>query len=92
MKSLQGYTRVAFLAFFSSHIVFTLCVDLQAIWKPLYPQVLQDLVTLYADTLLDPHMSEPFELWFQSVVVFEMLFQVPFCVCGSAHAVEDDRH
>ena len=78
MKALQGGTRVAFLVFFASHIVFTLCVDLQAIAKPWYPRVLQDLVTVYAGTLSDPHMSEPFELWFQSIVFLEMICQLPF--------------
>ena len=78
MKALEGGTRIAFLAFFASHIVFTLCIDLQAIGKPWYPKILQNLVTEYARICYDPHMSEPFELWFQSIVVFEMLFQLPF--------------
>lgn len=78
MKALEGSTRIAFLAFFASHIVFTLCIDLQALFKPWYPRLLQDLVTAYARICHDPHMSEPFELWFQSIVVFEMLFQWPF--------------
>lgn len=78
MKALQGGTRIAFLFFFGSHIIFTLLTDLQAIFKPHYPQILQDLVTNYASTLNDPLMSEPFELWFQSLVVCELLFQVPY--------------
>lgn len=78
MKALQGGSRVAFLVFFASHIVFTLCIDLQAIGKPWYPTLLQDLVTKYARLCGDPHMSEPFELWFQSIVLFEMIFQLPF--------------
>jgi len=78
MRALIGGNRIAFLAFFASHIVFTLLYDLQAIGKPFYPQILQDVVTTYADIVSDPHMSEPFELWFQSIVFFEMIFQLPY--------------
>ena len=84
MKALQGGTRQAFLVFFASHIVFTLCIDLQAIGKTWYPTILQNLVTEYARFCHDPLMSgEPrFELWFQSIVVFEMIFQLPFFFCA----------
>lgn len=78
MRALKGGTRVAFHMFFASHIIFTLICDLQAILKPWYPQFLQDLVTRYAALVVDPHMGEPFELWFQSIVLFEMIFQLPY--------------
>mmetsp|Transcript_7672 Transcript_7672/g.11145 ORF Transcript_7672/g.11145 Transcript_7672/m.11145 type:complete len:170 (+) Transcript_7672:87-596(+) len=78
MRALKGGTRVAFYIFFSSHIIITLVCDLQAILKPFYPQFLQDLVTNYAALVIDPHMSEPFELWFQSLVFFEFIFQMPY--------------
>ena len=78
MKALQGTTRLAFLGYFSSHIVFTLVCDLQAILRPyLYPPILVNLVKGYA-SLGDPHMSEPFDLWFQSLVVCELIFQLPY--------------
>ena len=78
MLALTGGTRIAFYAFFASHIVFTLICDLQAVLKPFYPQLLQDLVTNYAIFVKDPHMSEPFELWFQSIVFTEAIVQLPF--------------
>jgi EXPERA (EXPanded EBP superfamily) len=78
MRALQGGTRIAFLAFFTSHIVFTLCVDLQALFQPFYPTPLQDLVANYASFVADPLMSPPFELWFQSIVFVEMIFQLPY--------------
>jgi hypothetical protein len=78
MRALQGGTRIAFLGFFASHIIFTLLIDVQALFKPYYPQMFQDLLTWYADTLKDPLMSEPFDLWLQSMIVFELLIQLPY--------------
>jgi hypothetical protein len=78
MRAVQGETRIAFLAFFASHIIFTLCIDLQALFKPFYPTILQDFVSKYASLVADPHMSPPFELWFQSIVFVEMIFQLPY--------------
>ena len=51
MLTLQGNTRIAFLIFFASHIPITLLVDGQAFFsRSFYPQVLQDVVDLYAAT------------------------------------------
>lgn len=78
MLALEGGTRTAFFLFFASHIPITLLCDLQAILKPYYPQALQDLVANYADFVKDPHMAEPFDLWFQSIVSTEAIFQLPY--------------
>lgn len=80
MKAIQGTSRLAFLGFFSSHIVFSFIIDGQAVFpKSLYPKALQDLLTWYATTLKDPLMSNASNiLWFRSFVGCEMLFQVPF--------------
>lgn len=78
MLALQGGARTAFYLFFASHIPITLLIDMQAILKPYYPQLVQDLVTNYSETLKDPHMAEPFELWFRSIVFVEAIFQLPF--------------
>ena len=78
MKALEGGTRTAFLGFFASHIVFTLLVDGQALFRAYYPPVLQKLLTTYVTTLQDPIMTEPFDLWLQSMIVCEFLFQMPY--------------
>ena len=80
MKALKGFTRVAFLVFFSSHIAVTLVIDFQAIApREWVPTVFADLLHWYASNLNDPLMSNPQELpWFQSLVALEVIFQVPF--------------
>uniref|UniRef100_A0A7S3L3V0 EXPERA domain-containing protein n=1 Tax=Amphora coffeiformis TaxID=265554 RepID=A0A7S3L3V0_9STRA len=80
MKAIEGIPRIAFLGFFSSHIVATLMIDVQAIApSALIPTPLADLLTWYASTLNDPLMSRPKELpWFQSLICLEMMFQLPF--------------
>jgi len=80
MKPLEGATRTAFLGFFASHIIFTALVDGQALFGQWYPQSFQDLNAWYATIFKDPLMgAAPGELlWFQSLVMCEILFQVPF--------------
>ena len=80
MKAIEGIPRIAFLGFFSSHIVATLIIDVQAIAPSAWiPKPLADLLTWYASTLNDPLMSRPKELpWFQSLICLEMMFQLPF--------------
>lgn len=80
MQSLSGTTRVVFLGFFASHIVFTLIVDAQAILPPNFvPKMLQDLLAFEVSYFNDPIMKNAHELlWFQALVVCEMLFQLPF--------------
>ena len=80
MKAIEGIPRMAFLGFFSSHILATMTIDVQAIAPSDWiPQPLADLLSWYASTLNDPLMSRPKELpWFQSLVCLEMIFQLPF--------------
>ena len=80
MKAIQGFARIIFLGFFASHILATLCIDVQAIAPTaLVPSPLANLLHWYASSLNDPLMSQPQELpWFQSLVCMEMLFQLPF--------------
>ena len=83
MKTLTGATRLAFLGFFSSHIVFTILVDSQVVLPPsLVPQVLRDLLAFEVETFNDPIMRNARDkdtmLWFQSMVWLELLCQLPF--------------
>jgi hypothetical protein len=63
MSSIQGKTRLAFLAFFISHLPITILVDGQAFLpRDWYPQSLVDVVDWYAATfkvcpLLSKQMS-----------------------------------
>lgn len=92
MKALEEAQAMAFYGFFASHIVFTLLIDSQAILpSSMIPLPLQQLLAWYADLVRDPLMSNPHQyLWFQSLVVCEMIFQLPFFVVachfiGSTH-------
>jgi hypothetical protein len=80
MRPLVGATRLSFLGFFASHIIFTLIIDSQAI-VPLewIPVVLQDLLAFEVATFNDPLMGNARELlWFQSLVACELFFQLPY--------------
>lgn len=80
MNAIKGIPRIIFVAFFASHILATLCIDVQAIVPTaLVPQALANLLHWYAAGLNDPLMSQPQDLpWFQSLVCMEMIFQLPF--------------
>ena len=80
MNAIKGIPRIIFVGFFASHILATLCIDVQAIAPTaLVPQALANLLQWYAACLNDPLMSHPQELpWFQSLVCMEMIFQLPF--------------
>jgi EXPERA (EXPanded EBP superfamily) len=79
MRALEGSAKALYLGFFASHIVFTLIVDVQAILPPSWvPDPLQSLLAFYAATFNDPLMQWPTPMWFRSVVVCEMAFQLPF--------------
>jgi hypothetical protein len=82
MKAIEGIPRMALLGFFSSHIVATILIDVQAIApKDWVPSLLGDFLHWYATSLNDPLMSKPRELpWFQSLICLEMAFQLPFFV------------
>ena len=80
MKELNGVTRIAFLAFFASHIPITLMVDGQALLpRSIYPEFAVRALDWYTETFSDPLMKRP-QLWFQSMVACEFLFQLPFFV------------
>jgi len=77
MQTLQGATKVAFLAFFISHIPITLIVDSQALLS-IHPKPFVDLVAWYSFTFKDELMSPPYQTWFTAIVACEVFFQVPF--------------
>ncbi|KAL3810641.1 hypothetical protein ACHAXA_008165 [Cyclostephanos tholiformis] len=78
MPTLQGHTRTAFLCFFISHIPITLLIDSQAVFpRDWYPNFLRSMVEWYSTTFKDELMMHP-PTWFKSLVVIELLFQVPF--------------
>ncbi|KAL7549663.1 hypothetical protein ACHAWF_012930, partial [Thalassiosira exigua] len=78
MPTLQGHARTAFLCFFASHIPITLIVDGQAFFpRHCYPRALRDVVDWYAATFKDKLMMHPPPLWFSSLVMIEVLFQLP---------------
>jgi hypothetical protein len=81
MKPLTGATRTAFLIFFISHVPITFLVDSQALLPSwLYPQAIRELLDFYVNFVNDPLMARPAFAgpWFQSFVVGELLFQLPF--------------
>jgi hypothetical protein len=79
MAGLTGATRLAFLAFFTSHIPATLMIDLQALLPAsFYPQTLKDLLKWYTITFKDSIMTPPYDIWLSSVFGAEMIFQLPF--------------
>lgn len=82
MKAIEGIPRIALLGFFSSHIVATLLIDVQALLPgSLVPKPLADMLQYHIDTFKDPLMANARELpWFQSLVCLELIFQLPFFV------------
>jgi len=67
------------LGFFGSHIIFTLCLDGQALMPDLYPQILRDLARYEVETFHDTLMGTAANLpWFRSMVCLEFIFQLPF--------------
>jgi EXPERA (EXPanded EBP superfamily) len=78
MQALSGATRWAMLGFFVSHIVFTVLVDGQIVWAEGYPTPLRDFSAWFVETFKDPLCAAPSPLWFQSLVVLECCFQLPF--------------
>eukprot|EP00536_Pseudo-nitzschia_multiseries_P008302 jgi/Psemu1/197729/e_gw1.209.55.1 len=83
MKVIEGSTRIAFLCFFLSHIPITLFVDSQGLFGPYYPRILTDVVAWYCDLFGDvvmKHAPSVDYAWFSSLIVCEILFQLPFFV------------
>lgn len=86
MRVLQGSTRIAFLAFFISHIPITILIDGQGALSQFYPQLLLDLVAWYSNLFGDVLMegsARSDNVWFSSVVYCELLFQLPFFFVAS---------
>lgn len=80
MTALSGGTRLAFLGFFASHIFVTLFMTAQTVVPWIYPDFMTGLLPFYVSQFNDTLMVLPFDLWFKSFVVFEVLVQVPFFV------------
>ena len=80
MKILTGGKRTAFLAFFISHIPITLLIDAQAVFSVYYPEPLRELIRWYCNIFGDVLMRYPSPSWFQSLVLGEVLLQLPFFV------------
>ena len=81
MPSLTGATRLAFLAFFGSHIPITLLMNGQTILpEAMFPDALRGMLPFYAAQFNDTLMTAPFDTWFKSFVVCEVLLQVPFFI------------
>jgi hypothetical protein len=81
MKVLEGGLRTAFLIFFISHIPITILVDGQAVFSRLYPSSFLNLVAWYSDLFGDVLMRRSTDNnkdWFASLVLCELLFQIPF--------------
>jgi EXPERA (EXPanded EBP superfamily) len=78
MKVLSGTTKTAFLFYFASHVPITILIDGQGAFSTLYPQLLRDLVQWYCTVFGDVLMRYPSPIWFQSVILAEVFFQLPF--------------
>ncbi|CAM9871082.1 unnamed protein product [Ectocarpus sp. 6 AP-2014] len=75
------YARWGFAAFFSSHLLITLLLDVQAL--PIgenFPQVLKGIMEFHIETNNDYFMAKPTAPWFAALVWLELLGQVPFFV------------
>ena len=81
MWTLTGLTRIAFLGFFSSHVVITLMIDGQAcLPSSWYPISIRNLLTWYTVQFKDENMTAPIDLWLKSFISCELIFQLPFFV------------
>lgn len=86
MKVIQGGPRIAFLLFFLSHIPITLLIDGQGLLSSWYPQLLRDVVQWYSQCFGDVLMSHAPSMdtaWFSSIILVELLFQLPFFFVAS---------
>ncbi|CBJ34049.1 similar to transmembrane protein 97 [Ectocarpus siliculosus] len=70
------YARWGFTAFFSSHLLITLLLDVQAL--PIgenFPQVLKGIMEFHVETNNDYFMAKPTAPWFAALVWLELLCQ-----------------
>ena len=67
-----------FIAFFALHIPITLVIDAQVILPPqYYPNWCRELLNMWVEMSGDTLMMQH-PLWFKSLVLSELLFQLPF--------------
>jgi len=92
MTTLSGGIRLAFLIFFASHIFVTLFMTAQTVVPWIYPDFLMGLLPFYVSQFNDTLMTRPFDLWFKSFVVFEVLVQVPFFVVAVHVLSNSDKY
>ncbi len=78
MKALHGARKTAYLFFFASHVPITVLIDAQGAFSVFYPKALRNLIEWYCDLFGDVLMRYPSPLWFQSVILAEVFFQLPF--------------
>jgi hypothetical protein len=80
IMTLSDSTRLIFTGFFASHIPISLLLDGQVVFPAQwFPEVIQNVREFYVATFRDPLMTgPPFDPWFQSLVVCELLLQVPY--------------
>ncbi|XP_060569277.1 sigma intracellular receptor 2-like [Ruditapes philippinarum] len=75
---MERYIEFVYLLYFGSHIFFAIFFDSQAIFPDwFFPQQLKDVVKSYTRDYGDSMVAEP-PAWYQSFLVCEMLFIVPF--------------
>ena len=74
---MHEFIRVAFLAYFITHIPITLCIDLQGVFHEHYPVILKELYQWYLVEFNDVVMTSA-RPWLQSFLYAELLFQFPF--------------
>ena len=74
---MNEFIRIAFLAYFITHIPITLCIDLQGVFHEHYPTVLKELYQWYLVEFNDVVMGGA-QPWLQSFLYAELLFQFPF--------------
>mmetsp|Transcript_9511 Transcript_9511/g.25834 ORF Transcript_9511/g.25834 Transcript_9511/m.25834 type:complete len:173 (-) Transcript_9511:1069-1587(-) len=80
MKVLEGITKVSFVSFFASHIIFTIIIDGQVLFpQSWFPQPLRDMLALHVNSVNDPIMATPKSRpWFVALVLCEFAFQLPY--------------
>lgn len=79
---MNEFLQWVYLIYFLTHIPITLLVDLQAVFGQHYPLYLQDIITWYVATFKDHLMRDP-PVWFQSFIMAELVFQLPFFFVAS---------
>ena len=74
---MNEFLRFIFLVYFITHIPISIILDFQAVFRPIYPAVLRNLLQWYTNTYHDYLMANP-PIWFKTFILAEMFFQMPF--------------